>query len=194
MTSSLIIITLNRAALLQRTLEGLARQSRQIDEIIVIDNGPTRDTEQVVSASTARYVAGTAARIWARPQSRPGRSAWRRDLFLGRRLRSGARLVGRALERSRLRRCRSRQRLPRSRPAGSCGAPRISLHRRSRVIARSCGRSRAPSVHFEPDSAARGGRRKSAASTPRSPCARIATSPPARASSASACATNRRPA
>ncbi len=57
MTSSLIIITLNRAALLERTLEGLARQTRQIDEIIVVDNGPTRDTEQVVSASAARYVA-----------------------------------------------------------------------------------------------------------------------------------------
>jgi GT2 family glycosyltransferase len=56
-TSSLIIITLNRAALLQRTLQGLARQTRPIDEIIVIDNGPTRDTEQVVSAFTARYVA-----------------------------------------------------------------------------------------------------------------------------------------
>jgi GT2 family glycosyltransferase len=56
-TSSLIIITLNRAALLQRTLQGLAQQTRQIDEIIVIDNGPTRDTEQVVSAFTARYVA-----------------------------------------------------------------------------------------------------------------------------------------
>jgi GT2 family glycosyltransferase len=54
--TSLIIITLNRATLLKRTLEGLARQSRQIDEIIVIDNGPTADTEQVVSASAARYV------------------------------------------------------------------------------------------------------------------------------------------
>jgi GT2 family glycosyltransferase len=55
-TSSLIIITLNRAALLQRTLEGLARQVRQIDEIIVIDNGPTQETERVVSAFNARYV------------------------------------------------------------------------------------------------------------------------------------------
>jgi GT2 family glycosyltransferase len=55
-TSSLIIITLNRAALLQRTLEGLARQARKIDEIIVIDNGPTCETEQVVSGFTARYV------------------------------------------------------------------------------------------------------------------------------------------
>jgi GT2 family glycosyltransferase len=56
MTSSLIIITLNRAALLQRTLEGLARQTRQIGEIIVVDNGPTRETEQVVSGFAARYV------------------------------------------------------------------------------------------------------------------------------------------
>jgi GT2 family glycosyltransferase len=55
-TSSLIIITLNRASLLQKTLEGLARQLRQINEIIVIDNGPTRDTEQVVASFTARYV------------------------------------------------------------------------------------------------------------------------------------------
>ena len=55
-TSSLIIITLNRAALLERTLQGLARQARQIDEIIVIDNGPTRDTEEVVSSFAARYV------------------------------------------------------------------------------------------------------------------------------------------
>ncbi len=56
MTSSLIIITLNRAALLERTLAGLAQQSRQIDEILVVDNGPTADTEQVVSSFTARYI------------------------------------------------------------------------------------------------------------------------------------------
>lgn len=56
MTSSLIIITLDRAALLQRTLEGLARQARPIDEVIVIDNGPSRDTEQVACSSGARYV------------------------------------------------------------------------------------------------------------------------------------------
>jgi GT2 family glycosyltransferase len=55
-TSSLIIITLNRPALLQRTLEGLTRQARQLDEIIVIDNGPTSGTEQVVSEFAARYV------------------------------------------------------------------------------------------------------------------------------------------
>jgi GT2 family glycosyltransferase len=55
-TSSLIIITLNRAPLLKRTLEGLSRQLRKIDEIIVIDNGPTHDTEQVVSSFAARYI------------------------------------------------------------------------------------------------------------------------------------------
>lgn len=57
LTSSLIIITLNRAPLLKQTLQGVARQSRPIDEIVVVDNGPDRDTEQVVSTSTARYVA-----------------------------------------------------------------------------------------------------------------------------------------
>jgi glycosyltransferase involved in cell wall biosynthesis len=55
-TSSLIIITLNRPSLLQRTLDGLARQSRPIDEIIVVDNGPTAGTERVASSFTARYV------------------------------------------------------------------------------------------------------------------------------------------
>jgi GT2 family glycosyltransferase len=55
-TSSLIIITLNRAALLKRTLAGLAQQSHPIDEIIVIDNGPTADTERVVSSFQARYL------------------------------------------------------------------------------------------------------------------------------------------
>ena len=54
--TSLIIITLDRAALLKPTLAGLARQSRPIDEVIVIDNGPARDTEQVVCSSGARYV------------------------------------------------------------------------------------------------------------------------------------------
>jgi GT2 family glycosyltransferase len=54
--TSLIIITLNRATLLERTLEGLARQLRKIDEIIVVDNGPTRDTADVVCSAGARYV------------------------------------------------------------------------------------------------------------------------------------------
>jgi GT2 family glycosyltransferase len=54
--TSLIIITLNRATLLKRTLEGLARQSRIMDEVIVVDNGPTRDTQEVACSGGARYV------------------------------------------------------------------------------------------------------------------------------------------
>jgi glycosyltransferase involved in cell wall biosynthesis len=53
-TSSLIIITLNRPALVQRTLEGLARQSRPIDEILVVDNGPSTETEQAVHSLEAK--------------------------------------------------------------------------------------------------------------------------------------------
>jgi GT2 family glycosyltransferase len=56
LTSSLIIITLNRAGLLEQTLTGLSRQSRPIDEVIVIDNGPTADTERVAASFTVRYV------------------------------------------------------------------------------------------------------------------------------------------
>ena len=56
MITSLVIITLNRAALLERTLEGLARQLRPIDEVVVVDNGPNTDTERAVSHFKARYV------------------------------------------------------------------------------------------------------------------------------------------
>ena len=59
--SSLIIITLNRAKLLQRTLEGLALQARRIDEIVIVDNGPSPETERVAcsfaSSLPVRYVA-----------------------------------------------------------------------------------------------------------------------------------------
>ena len=61
MTSSLIIITLNRAALLPRTLTALSRQTRGIDEILIVDNGPGDDTAQVIHAFASqlpvRYVA-----------------------------------------------------------------------------------------------------------------------------------------
>jgi GT2 family glycosyltransferase len=60
-TSSLIIITLDRATLLQRTLEGLSRQSRAIDEILIIDNGPSSGTCQAVHSFDGklpvRYIA-----------------------------------------------------------------------------------------------------------------------------------------
>lgn len=61
MESSLIVITLNRAAQLRRTLESLVRQTRAITEILVVDNGPGSDTERVVSSFRdslpVRYVA-----------------------------------------------------------------------------------------------------------------------------------------
>lgn len=54
--TSLIIITLDRAELLRNTLDGVARQLRPIDEMIVVDNGPSRDTQRVACSSGARYV------------------------------------------------------------------------------------------------------------------------------------------
>jgi len=52
--SSLIIITLNRAAALRRTLEGLVGQSRLPGEILIVDNGPHDETERVVSSFRGR--------------------------------------------------------------------------------------------------------------------------------------------
>ena len=54
MESSLIIITLRRAALLRQTLAALAHQTRRIGEIVVVDNGPDQETERAVCS-----VAGT---------------------------------------------------------------------------------------------------------------------------------------
>jgi GT2 family glycosyltransferase len=48
--SSLIIITLNRAALLRQTLEALVRQTRMPGEVVVVDNGPTEDTAETAEA------------------------------------------------------------------------------------------------------------------------------------------------
>ena len=55
--TSLIIITLRRAALLKQTLEALHRQTRPLDEIVVVDNGPDAETEAVARTCRARYVA-----------------------------------------------------------------------------------------------------------------------------------------
>ncbi|HYL34835.1 MAG TPA: glycosyltransferase family A protein [Bryobacteraceae bacterium] len=52
--SSLIIITLDRADLLGRTLEGLTCQTRPVDEILVVDNGPDAQTERVVRSFEGR--------------------------------------------------------------------------------------------------------------------------------------------
>ncbi len=46
--TSLIIITLDRPSLLRRTLEGLTRQTRPLEEIVVVDNGPTVESERAV--------------------------------------------------------------------------------------------------------------------------------------------------
>ncbi|MBZ5609813.1 MAG: glycosyltransferase family 2 protein [Acidobacteriia bacterium] len=58
--SSLIIITLDRAPLLRRTLEGLTRQTRPVGEVLVVDNGPTPDSERAArsfeSSLPIRYV------------------------------------------------------------------------------------------------------------------------------------------
>jgi len=48
--SSLIIITLNRPKLLEKTLEGLTRQTKPLGEIIVIDNGPHQETKVVADS------------------------------------------------------------------------------------------------------------------------------------------------
>jgi GT2 family glycosyltransferase len=47
--SSLIIITLDRAAALGRTLDGLTRQTRVPREIVIVDNGPHRETERAAA-------------------------------------------------------------------------------------------------------------------------------------------------
>ena len=44
----MIIITLERASLLRQTLEGLTRQTRPLGEILVVDNGPTPESERAV--------------------------------------------------------------------------------------------------------------------------------------------------
>ncbi len=54
--TSLVIITLRRPALLRQTLAALARQTRPVDEVIVIDNGPDSETEAAARAGGARYV------------------------------------------------------------------------------------------------------------------------------------------
>ena len=47
---SVVVITLNRAEWLKDTLDSLVRQTRQPDEVIVVDNGSQDNTEGVVSS------------------------------------------------------------------------------------------------------------------------------------------------
>jgi GT2 family glycosyltransferase len=55
--TSLIIITLRRAALLRETLRALQRQTRPPDEVVVVDNGPDAETEAVAREFGVRHVA-----------------------------------------------------------------------------------------------------------------------------------------
>ena len=48
MSISVIVVTLNRAESLQEVLRSLIRQERQPDEVIVVDNGSTDNTKEVV--------------------------------------------------------------------------------------------------------------------------------------------------
>ena len=48
MSISVIVITLDRAESLQEALRSLIRQKRQPDEVIVVDNGSTDNTKEVV--------------------------------------------------------------------------------------------------------------------------------------------------
>lgn len=45
---SVVVITLNRAQSLRETLGSLVRQTRQPDEVVVVDNGSTDNTKEVV--------------------------------------------------------------------------------------------------------------------------------------------------
>jgi glycosyltransferase involved in cell wall biosynthesis len=47
---SVVIITLNRADWLNQTLSSLVRQSRGADEVIVVDNGSTDHTKDIVES------------------------------------------------------------------------------------------------------------------------------------------------
>jgi GT2 family glycosyltransferase len=54
--TSLIIITLRRAALLRETLRAVQRQTRPPDEVVVVDNGPDAETEAVAREFGVRHV------------------------------------------------------------------------------------------------------------------------------------------
>lgn len=64
-TISVIIPALNDAVLLRGCLEALAAQTRQADEIIVVDNGSTDDTAAVASAAGARVILEPAKGIFS---------------------------------------------------------------------------------------------------------------------------------
>ncbi len=100
-----------------------------------------------------------------------------------------SRLVGRAVERS----CLWRSRFAAARVPGQPGSPRLEyLSTDGPVLSPGLAAGPRAICQLEPDCAARGDR-ESRCLTPRSPSARVATSPLARASLASACATTEGP-
>lgn len=56
LTISVVIPCYNDAAMLERCLDALARQTRPADEIVVVDNGSTDTTADVARAADARVV------------------------------------------------------------------------------------------------------------------------------------------
>lgn len=63
-TISVIIPSLNDAGFLAACLDALARQTRQADEVIVVDNGSTDATADVARAAGARVVGEPLRGIW----------------------------------------------------------------------------------------------------------------------------------
>jgi glycosyltransferase involved in cell wall biosynthesis len=78
-TISVVIPVYNDAALLRRCLEALAAQTRQADEIVVVDNGSTDDSADVARRGGARVVTEPMRGI--APATAAGFDAARGDLF-----------------------------------------------------------------------------------------------------------------
>ena len=62
LTISVIIVTRNRAAMLRRALQSLAAQQRAPDQVVVVDNASTDDTQSVARSFAGAYRAEAGAR------------------------------------------------------------------------------------------------------------------------------------
>lgn len=65
---AIVIPTFNRARILSRTIESCLEQSRRPDEVIVVDDGSTDNTHEVVD----RYSSKTGFRYHCLPQASGG--------------------------------------------------------------------------------------------------------------------------